>query len=205
MDVFSLIPRVTSLKLFYYRPVKTLASCGSRRISENESRDALRVFRTNASLELRRTRFVTRDHLETNHKKVGFFDEERALSKYNWQVTGQTICLSQARSNELRSTAGERCHQQSQVVDRTSAKVSGERSENIFSIETSLQRRASLLFQGRISDTKTRPLLPVDPQRTPIGSTAVCSATQRGFNQRRRHGKCRIYSISNLCCFSFDF
>lgn len=72
MDVFSLIPRVTSLKLFYYRPVKTLASCGSRRSSENESRDALRVFRTNASLELRRTRFVTRDHLETNHKKVVF-------------------------------------------------------------------------------------------------------------------------------------
>lgn len=205
MDVFSLIPRVTSLKLFYYRPVKTLASCGSRRCSENESRDALRVFRTNVSLELRRTRFVTRDHLETNHKKVGFFDEEQALSKYNWQVTGQTICLSQARSNELRSTAGERCHQQSQVVDRTSAKVSGEKSENIFSIETSLQRRASLLFQGRISDTKTRPLLPVDPQRTLIGSTAVCSDTQRGFNQRRRHGKCGIYSISNLCGFSFDF
>lgn len=116
-----------------------------------------------------------------------FFDEERALVKNNWQVTGQTICLSQARSNKLRSTAGERCHQQSQVVERTSAKVSGEKSESIFSIQTSLQRRSSLLYQGNKlvgRHTKTRPLLPVDPHWL---VQPLCVQTQH----------------LNLCCFRF--
>lgn len=86
--------------------------------------------------------FVTLNHLGSHPWKL--FRKGQALSKSEPSINSS---LSWANVSQSHQTGGERWHQSSQLMDQTFAETRRKKSDNIFSMEKSLQCRSLVCLQ----------------------------------------------------------